>query len=243
MGALPLMTGAFAWTWDVSLSRSTKDVVTGSKFGQEKEEISLTAVHNSIHGALFCSASARLMEGASGSNRLSTGIGYQRGIVGICHIGIDYQANFYFRSKDRRQDSDVHGTIRLGGDFSLGADAIYNFNRQDINVWLSTTQLGELVPIGLNFLYLRSSLSFGYDRCRRPGEEVNFFRAADSEKPHGFFYYVWGWDLILQRGTAPALLSLGVRYAGNTAPKTNWNNRNGGHRHLLWMVMGTTFQF
>jgi hypothetical protein len=247
MAALSLMSGAFGLSWDVFLLRSTKDVEAGSKFGQAKEEVSLTAAHNFANSTLFCNANGRLMEGALGCNRLSTRVGYQTFIMGLCQLGVDCQANFYFRSEvcseDREQDNDVHGTIRVGDDFSLGCDAIYNFNRRDINAWLSTSRLGSLSPIGLNSLYLRSFLSFGYDRCLRPDGEINFFRDTKSEKPHWFFYYGWGGDLILQHGTAPAFSILGVRCAGNFASKTNWNNRDRQHRHSLWMVTGVRFQF
>ncbi|MDR2664576.1 MAG: hypothetical protein LBB14_03575, partial [Puniceicoccales bacterium] len=71
----------------------------------------------------------------------------------------------------------------------------------------------------------------------------NYYRRSTSGEHRHFFYYGWGGDLILRRDPSPAYTFVGLRFAGNSASKTNWNNQNGHHRRLCWIETGVLLPF
>ncbi|MDR2664574.1 MAG: hypothetical protein LBB14_03565 [Puniceicoccales bacterium] len=245
LGAAILPASLFGWSWDAYYGHETEHVAVGCKWGQGKEELALTVLRELGNGSLFLGVDGRIMDDSAAVNRVAPRLDYNWNVSEKCYLNAGYQSLFYFRVPEgvKKHGNEIHSTFHWGDSVSAEGSVSYNFDEEDFGLSISLLQDYDLAAIGLNFLRVRSLFSAGYDHCARPGGVKHFFKDICPGNSCGFFYYGWGGDLILRMRSLPGSLSLGVRYAGNSASKENWNNADGHHRNLLWAAVGAAFQF
>ncbi|MDR0679137.1 MAG: hypothetical protein LBF24_02720 [Puniceicoccales bacterium] len=245
LGAALLPAGAFGWTWDASYRHETENVGIGCKYGQGKEELQLDVSEKAGNGSLLLGLKGRVMDDSSAVNRVAAHVDYVWDVAANWHLSAGYQTMRYFRKPAglNKQGNEIQGSVRWGNDLSVEGGVCYNFDEEDFGLYFSLAQSASLAAIGWDFLGVRSLLSVGYDHCARPGGVANFFQEIAPGERCGFFYYGWGGDLRFKLKSLPGDLFIGVRYAGNSAPKENWNNAVGHHRNMLWAAMGGTLRF
>ncbi|MDR2667897.1 MAG: hypothetical protein LBB38_02570, partial [Puniceicoccales bacterium] len=220
----PLATG-MAISLELSTRNEGEHVVNGSKFGQGKQEFSLGITGKLPKGYLSIGMDTRLMEGWRGCNKVAPRISYIVGVKDLFAIDFGYQSCFYFRNGDAKSPcNELHLSARVGGDFFVEWSTNYSFEEKELNLWLSTSMMSDLLIFDVSgSIAMRSSITIGYDHCNRPGGIPNFFEAYSPGGRPGYFYCSWGGDLVLKRSSAHYSYA-GIRWAGNTASKSNWNN-------------------
>ncbi|MDR0679177.1 MAG: hypothetical protein LBF24_02950, partial [Puniceicoccales bacterium] len=131
--------------------------------------------------------------------------------------------------------------------FAPRAYISYDTNRKELNISFAAGYTYDLGAIGLDHCALEGNFFCGYDYARRPFGISGFFKedGLASTERKDYFYYGVGADVIYKYNEQ-ASLRAGLRFSGNSAPRTSWaNDLLGfvGHKDLFWFSSAVEFSF
>ncbi|MDR2664431.1 MAG: hypothetical protein LBB14_02810 [Puniceicoccales bacterium] len=195
------------------------------------------------------------ISGNGSMNEVSANVGFCRSVGGWFTADLSYAYHMFTNLRGivasgvdiRRCSSEI--SLGAVGEvlFSPKAYLSYDINRKEFNVSFAAGHTYDLGAVGLDHCAFEGNFFCGYDYARRPFGIIGFFKedGLSSSERKDYFYYGLGADLIYKYNEQ-ASIRAGMRFCGNSAPRTSWvNDLLGfvGHKDLLWFSSAVEFSF